>query len=470
MSTQVHVLGAVRPASRFVWPVGFLLSYLAAITIFGKGPTYIGYPPVYWGELVLLSCLVWMTGLRNLDLLGPSELRPLSSCVLLFGITGVCIMIVSFPSWGIDAIRDGAVAYYAAFYFVGLNLALRPVLADRVWRVLRCLWIAALCWGILNYASQFVIYGGLANIGPMYPWRNVHILSNSNNELVQNVALGAILVLFSKPIPGPKAIRPLLMGAGVLGLLLFVAAWGRGVKVGICLGSLAVVAILLGKSRRSVLGTSLVRLGIAGVVLLLVSGLVWPRVWQMTQLDRFLEASPEEGETTAYWRVAWWKNLGSEVMTRNPAFGLGFGESLGVYNPFLVTELNQRERIRSPHNVNITVFARMGLVGVAAWLGVLACGIGGLFSRLWKGRFRKGRYDPQQREELLFWLLMIVATWVNSSFGVLMEGPVLGVWFWFALGFASGRSVCLSAKPAAEPKHIYQPRPMRVVFGVPCAS
>jgi hypothetical protein len=35
---------------------------------------------------------------------------------------------------------------------------------------------------------------------------------------------------------------------------------------------------------------------------------------------------------------------------------------------------------------------------------------------------------------------MLVATWVNSSFGVLMEGPVLGIWFWFALGFSSRRS------------------------------
>jgi hypothetical protein len=35
---------------------------------------------------------------------------------------------------------------------------------------------------------------------------------------------------------------------------------------------------------------------------------------------------------------------------------------------------------------------------------------------------------------------MLVCTVVNSSFGVLMEGPVLGIWFWFALGFASARS------------------------------
>jgi hypothetical protein len=31
--------------------------------------------------------------------------------------------------------------------------------------------------------------------------------------------------------------------------------------------------------------------------------------------------------------------------------------------------------------------------------------------------------------------------WLNASFGVLMEGPVLGIPFWFFLGFATGRSL-----------------------------
>jgi len=35
---------------------------------------------------------------------------------------------------------------------------------------------------------------------------------------------------------------------------------------------------------------------------------------------------------------------------------------------------------------------------------------------------------------------MLTAAWLNASFGVLMEGPVLGIPFWFFLGFAAGRS------------------------------
>ena len=57
---------------------------------------------------------------------------------------------------------------------------------------------------------------------------------------------------------------------------------------------------------------------------------------------------------------------------------------------------------------------------------------------------------PSAREELAFWLLMLTATWGNSSVGVLMEGPVLGVWFWFALGFAWGRSLAFPTRHEAS--------------------
>ena len=32
-------------------------------------------------------------------------------------------------------------------------------------------------------------------------------------------------------------------------------------------------------------------------------------------------------------------------------------------------------------------------------------------------------------------------TWVNSYYHVVMEGAILGLWYWLALGFATGRSM-----------------------------
>jgi O-antigen ligase len=119
---------------------------------------------------------------------------------------------------------------------------------------------------------------------------------------------------------------------------------------------------------------------------------------------------------------------------------LGFGESLHVYHP-LLEAIDDEFVVRSPHNFNVTVFARMGTVGLLLWAVILAVGIGALFRRVWRGSAGGRTYTTERRDELAFWVLMLVCTVVNSSFGVLMEGPVLGIWFWFALGFASARSL-----------------------------
>jgi O-antigen ligase len=180
---------------------------------------------------------------------------------------------------------------------------------------------------------------------------------------------------------------------------------------------------------------------LAAVAVLAASLCYGDRVLRLMQLDRFTEAAkPTEQRGTAYWRWVWWQRLGHEVMKQDPAFGLGFGESLNVYNPFLEGNEHTAWPVRSPHNYNITIFSRMGLVGAALWVSILALGIGGLYARIWRGRWRGRSYTPERREELAFWVLCLVTTWGNATFGVLMEGPVLGIWFWFALGFAFQRS------------------------------
>jgi hypothetical protein len=189
------------------------------------------------------------------------------------------------------------------------------------------------------------------------------------------------------------------------------------------------------------------------VLILALSGLAMfsDDFMHATQLDRFAEADPSAPKGTAHWRMLWWKNLFHEVHTQNPLFGLGFGQSLNIYNPYLEGNEHEKWPVRSPHNFNITVFSRMGYVGAALWTLVLSLGIGGLIVRLWRGHWRGVPYTAFRREELAFWVVLLIITWGNATFGVLMEGPVLGVWFWFALGFAKARS-----------EQVWQPAPLMV--------
>ena len=425
------------------WPVRLLLLYLAAITIIGKGPTYLGYPPLFWGEMVLAVLMFWSLSAPADGELGIPEPRPLSVAVLLYVLLGVVLTAISYPRWGLDAIRDAAIWYYAAFYFFGVRLARQEALADRVWKILQVFWILAMLWGLADHVTDH----RLSELGPVLPWRGISVLSNSNSELLQNMALGALLVLCTDFLDGFPLLRLMLCSAAVPALVFFLLSRSRGQKVGLLVGILSVLLLRLSHGQPLRFGSRILRSMLAAAVLVGVAALVLQTdIRQLTNFDRFAE---DEG--TATWRVVWWKQLAQEVFFTNPAFGLGFGREWQLYNPEIVLNRFDPWPVRAPHNFNVTVFSRMGIVGSMLWAAILVTGAGGLFARIWRGGFGLWRYPPQRREELAFWLLMILATWGNGSFGVLMEGPVLGVWFWFALGFASRRSLPPPAAPAPLP-------------------
>ena len=445
---------------RVPFAVWALLAYLAAITIFGKGPTYLGYPPLYWGEIVLGLGLLWILSSKGVTGLGNDRLRPLSAAVLLFLAYGAVLTCISFPEWGLDAWRDAAVWYYAGFYFIGINIARIPRLGGKVWRAVCGFWVAALLWGVAETLSG----NALSALSPVIPWRDVPVLASSHSDLLQNMALGSILILCAQRVRRLTLWENLLCAIAVAGMVLFFLSYGRGVKVGLGLGILCVIALNLGKIRSGQFSARLYRLLALGVIaLILIVTTLGLGFADIGHLGRFEGVSLASEEGSVYWRLIWWRQLVEELFARNPLFGLGFGESLGVYNPYLVDDEYAAWPVRAPHNVNLSVLVRMGLAGFAIWTAILTLGLGGLFRRAWRGGVAAKAYPAARREEIAFWLLMLLTTWGNGSFGVLMEGPVLGIWFWFALGFASGRSVAYQGHPAVasrprQPSWLSQPR------------
>lgn len=426
-----------RPAPRpKPFAIKMLLVYLGAITIIGKGPTYLGIPPLYWGEIVMLILVAWI--IRNpLPLYANvAKLPILSGAIVVFMLIGAVLTARDVSKWGLDAVRDAALWYYATFFFIGLYITRSEKLSDAIWKTLMVIWSCAVIWGSMDLASG----NQLSNLGPIIPWRGVGVLTNIGHELGQNMALGSAILLGGYTLPKFKsaALRTVL---GLAGFTLFAASHGRGQKVGVAMGLLAVLILSFGRRRPPQFPRRLVCLvticAVLGVSLATVAGVDFGKV---TQLDRFLEQDSADAGTH-YWRTIWWHNLNRAVLDTNPLFGLGFGLNLCVFNPFLVGTEDLQWVARSPHNINMTMYSRMGIVGASLWGLILLLGVGRLFWHAWHGTNGRHPYTLARREELCFWVMMLITTVVNSSFGVLMEGPVLGIWFWFALGFASGRSM-----------------------------
>lgn len=412
--------------------VWFLLLYLAGITIIGKGPTYIGVPPVFLGEVVMAAGLVFIAPWCGFGVALQGKNSWLTLLIIAWLIVGAVLTAFGVPEWGLDALRDAAIWYYALFFFIGLGLSCRDRIADRFWRILCVFWIFAMLWGAADLASG----KQLSLSGPVIPWRGVPFLFNARDESGQNLALGAFVVIGTGYLRRKPLLKAFLFPAALVSLALLAASEGRAVKLG-CAAALAVLVTFSFVKPRIVLASRVRLLVIGAIPAVILAVMLIPNLSNKMQLDRFTGTRDADG--TAEWRLIWWQRLEHEVMTRNPLFGLGFGESLHVYHPALA-KINDPWMLRAPHNFNMTVFTRMGLAGCVIWAGILIGSVGVLAVRIWRNGDDSGTYSPARREELLFWLAMIVYTFVNSSFGVLMEGPVLGIWFWLAMGFAMGRS------------------------------
>jgi O-antigen ligase len=89
--------------------------------------------------------------------------------------------------------------------------------------------------------------------------------------------------------------------------------------------------------------------------------------------------------------------------------------------------------LRSPHNVHMTVLARMGVPGVVLWASLIGC----VAVSLLLGYLRARAADEQRTASVLLWILAYWSAFiVNASFDVCLEGPQGGIWFWSVTGLA----------------------------------
>jgi O-antigen ligase len=107
--------------------------------------------------------------------------------------------------------------------------------------------------------------------------------------------------------------------------------------------------------------------------------------------------------------------------------GKGYGINLANADGY---QVRVDESLRSPHNVNFTILARGGVLGLTTWLGLLA-------TLAWI-LARRARTAPRERDRrIALWVLAYgLASFINGSFDVYLEGPQGGIWFWCIVGVA----------------------------------
>jgi hypothetical protein len=151
----------------------------------------------------------------------------------------------------------------------------------------------------------------------------------------------------------------------------------------------------------------------------------------VTNLKSIVEGGGGEAlEGSRRWRLAWWDRI-MEYTIHGDLFwtGKGFGINLADDDGFQVASDHS---LRSPHNAHLTVLARGGVPALFLWVllqGAFALSMVSAYLRA-----QRMRYDWWARLDL--WVLAYwVASLVNASFDVYIEGPQGGIWFWSLIGF-----------------------------------
>lgn len=69
----------------------------------------------------------------------------------------------------------------------------------------------------------------------------------------------------------------------------------------------------------------------------------------------------------------WWQLAIADTWENAPIFGVGFGYDIAAqFSREYFADMADDFTARSPHSIFVTVFARMGLVGITLFLAVLA--------------------------------------------------------------------------------------------------
>ena len=395
--------------------------------------------PLFPAELGLALGLVWCVyrSARHQEPLWRHDL--LNHLLLLWIAFGTVRLAIDLRQYKLLALRDYATVYYAVFFFLAQQVARQERYRTFL---LRCALFGALAlWPVsllANHFPDFFLHTLTFRGNPLIFFKN---------DLVQTFLGAGSMLLFH------ASGRPLFERfCRYLAILLGLVVLTENSRAAIAGLLTAMLWLFLG--RRSTYGRSVSLVGfLVACGLLLAVWLGWQE-WQRSPLhlvgERTLsifdpagnrayenDALADKADNNRF-RKVWWESVIAETLQDGLWFGLGFGHDLaGQFLRKYDYDLGEDFSVRSPHNIMLTIFGRMGAIGLAIWIAIIAV----LMRHTWHCLHRA---DPAAHRDVGLWC----ACWViliSSCFGVVLEGPMGATIFWLLLGLAS------SAPPATDP-------------------
>ncbi|MEH2587652.1 O-antigen ligase family protein [Bradyrhizobium sp. AZCC 1721] len=443
---MAYISSASRPMSLGDHYLALLGGVLLGYAMMGKGFAYLGFPPIYMGEVALFAGIVVF--LRTGCLI--AALAKLPSPLLSVLMIWVLLRALPFVGvYGVDALRDSVLIMYGAFAFIVIALLLED--ARRINTIVRY-YGAFLKIYIPAIPFLFAFNHHLADSIPYVPGTTVRLIWIGPGEVAVHLAGAAVfaLVRFRK-----VTLHWIVL---LVAALATVSALSRGGMLAFAV-PVTFAMLTLGKIRE------MAAVLLTGLVILAAAYTVEPTFTEYSEARSSEERSistrqlidnvvsiggwaGEQTEGTKEWRLEWWSIIVNDTLY-GPNFwtGRGFGLNLADADRFR-TDHNV-PALRSPHNVHMTLLARAGVPGVALWILFLASWLAMLMNALLTARRCR---QPEWAGLFLFIGCYVMSMIINATFDVALEGPMQGIWFWCLIGFGIGsvmvyRAQALSVLP-----------------------
>ena len=410
----------------------FLTVCLAGYAIFGRGFAYAGYPPVFVGEILLLvgiAAFAMTAGWTRVMHVAPAV------AALPLVTLGLVRLMSNIGEYGIEAARDAVIWGYAAFAIIVASLiAAQPqrlkVLIER-YRLFTKIFLLGitLSFFYFRFGRAFLVF---------WPGSDMPVVQVKEGDVLVHLA-GILAFWMADP---KRNVR----WFWAIALTLNMAMMGVIDRAGVVSFGAVMIICLLAKPFHGAAWRTIAMM-LVGIVLLWGSAIkieVPGGKGRSISWDQFVAnflstfgTTHGALETNKEWRINWWKDIVDYTVNGKYFWtGKGFGINLADDDGYQVQRENQ---LRSPHNVHMTVLARMGVPGAIAWV---------VMHGTWLWCIGRSYIRAKRRNELawaglfLFLFAYYAAFMINGSFDVYIEGPMGGIWFWSIFGTGVGALWC----------------------------
>ena len=402
-----------------------ICSLILGYAFAGKGFAYITpVEPFYIGEIV------WCIGALGLFYRFTKGVPLFSNkyniIIFLWMVTVGIFLFTSYETYGVLAIRDSAIGYYAMFAFYGYAIFLRNDIDRFFGNVLKIsIFLACISFLILITGA----YDKIGTIGILK-----YIFFPHGDAYLPLIAAGAMYGL----LEGIRLKSVLRIAAGLALVMILFLSKTAGI---FSFFVLAIYMIVIGRRTDLILTTTVAALLAAialGIVVALGSAESNKWLMENEHLQTFVvgDTRYNSNENTTSWRIAWWEIIYKDTLRENPLFGLGLGGDISSHflKSCMRLDLNSEEALnyaRYPHNILFNVFGRMGFIGLSIFT-ILLTTIAGLLIRTTRLQTRD---TEDSGKTVLLAQLIVIAGIANGLVQATYEIPYGAITHWYCLGY-----------------------------------